>query len=146
VSFAACAGETYRVRIGGYTTNGYTATGSGPVSLNLVELDAPLVPQNLQIQILGGSVFLSWNPVDSNELGCPLSGVMYNILAFDANGNGWVLGTTGDTSAFLPGEFQDDTTRTYRVVAGNPSAAAAEYAPVSFQGNTVMTDNGLLTK
>lgn len=130
VTFPACSSETYTVRIGGRNAD----TGSGPITLSLAPVSALPAPQNLQIQVSVGEVLLSWDPVDSNALGCPLSEVLYTVLAYDANGNGGVLGTSFDTHVFLPGELQNDTTRTYRVIAGTPSAVAVSPEPVPSGG------------
>lgn len=148
VEFAACAGQGYRVRIGGYTDGlGNTATGSGPITLSLAPMDAPLAPQNLAIQLIGTDVHLTWDPVVSNELGCALDDVLYTVIAGDANGS-WIALATTTPSAYLPWENLNNTTRTYRVIAGTPNAVAvsAGQVPVSFHGNTVVIDNGRQSK
>ena len=147
VEFAACAGQTYRVRIGGFTDGLGTRTGSGPIALSLAPVDAPLTPQNLAIQLFGMDVHLTWDPVVSNELGCALDEVIYTVIASDVNGS-WIAHTTTSSSAYLPWENQINTTRTYRVIASTPAAVAASAGsvPVQFNGNSVMIDNGKLTK
>jgi hypothetical protein len=148
VEFAVCAGQTYRVRIGGYSSGSFTATGSGPITVSLAPVDTPLTPQNLQITLFGADVQLTWDPVESNELGCALSNVHYTVQITDANGNNFASVYTMATSAYLPLENQNDTTRTYRVIASTPNAVAASAGsvPVQFNGNSVMIDSGKLTK
>jgi hypothetical protein len=149
VEFAACAGQIYRVRIGGYTDSfGNTFTGSGPIALSLAPVDAPLAPQNLAIHPFGMDIYLTWDPVEANELGCALNNAFYIVMAGDANGNSWPALVTPYTSAYLPQEYQNNTIRTYRVIADTPDprAASAGAVPVSFHGNSVMIDNGQLSK
>lgn len=147
VEFAACAGQTYRVRIGGFTDGLGTRTGSGPVSVSLDPVDTPLTPQNLAIQLFEMDVYLTWDPVVSNELGCTLDEVLYTVIANDVNGS-WIAMLTTSPNAYLSWENMNNTTRTYRVIAGTPNAPAASAGsvPVPFNGNSVMIDNGKLTK
>jgi hypothetical protein len=53
-----------------------------PVYINVIP-SIPAAPQNLIISPSGpGSICLSWNPVETDISGLPLTGVTYQVLCF----------------------------------------------------------------
>jgi len=125
VSFAVTDGASYFVRIGGY--NG--AQGSGTMTISLEPTgcpdETPLAPENLQIEMVGSDVHLSWDPVDESVAGCPLNGVYYDLYVTDANQNTSYLGGTIFLSWVLPGWQQPDQVQSFHVVAVYGGAAAS---------------------